>query len=477
MAKGNDTRPSRRPARSRRRRGRRERSLAGTNLFREVRTDILIWRKTHPVTKERLKISTGTDVLEYALAKAQEFEDKLAREVAGIKSYDGWTRTLAPLIDEWLDDQRQQERPPQERWLRQKGSQLRVVLKALKLRRAADLTDVSKIDRRLKALDLPDVTRRRRYQDPLKQFSAWLAANGRYLEYDPLACWVRIQYEAKEKHRAFEPEEVARAFVAAAWLDRIHNRAHSLVPVFKVLLIAAPRAEALVSRDDGEARIDFGEGRYRKGRGQGKLDAETARELRGYIGERQAGPLLLSPRGRRLSKRNLLRWWKEAFGLGLVWELWPEEEPWSVDLGHFVNRVLLRRKLPARGPGNPKVTSKKTKQKRRARAQRVADLADELRAQWEERMLGVTLHAFRHTHETWALSAGVEQILIDLHVGWRASPERGRRGIVGSVASTGAKHYLDRNSRLLESRESARAVRSLLEECPVAAQVNSDEAA
>ncbi|HBP20374.1 MAG TPA: hypothetical protein DEA08_21605, partial [Planctomycetes bacterium] len=92
-------------------------------------------------------------------------------------------------------------------------------MKALRLDRAADLTDVGKIDMKLKALGKPDATLRRRYQDPLKQFSAWLAENGRYLERDPLLVWKTISYEAEDKHRAFGPDEFARAMTAADWLD------------------------------------------------------------------------------------------------------------------------------------------------------------------------------------------------------------------------------------------------------------------
>ncbi|HBP16810.1 MAG TPA: hypothetical protein DEA08_03315, partial [Planctomycetes bacterium] len=174
------------PKARRKRHRRQERSLLGTHLFRDTRTGVLWWRRTCPRTGERLKKSTGTKVLEYALRKAEEFNDELEREAVGIKSYDGWTRELAPLVDEWFADQRAQDRPPQEAWLRQKERFTRKALEDLRLRRAADLTDVGAIDRRLKALKKPDATLRRRYQDPIKQFAAWLAENGRYLEHDPL---------------------------------------------------------------------------------------------------------------------------------------------------------------------------------------------------------------------------------------------------------------------------------------------------
>lgn len=468
MADGQNTpRPRKKP---KRRRGRRERSLAGTNLFREVRTDVLIWRRVHPITGKRVKRNTKTKVLEYALARAAEFEDELQREIAGLKSYDGWTRPLLPLVDEWFADMRQQDCPPQEQWLKQKHMIVVRALETLKLERAADLTDVGRIDAKLKKLRKPDVTLRRRYQDPLKQFSKWLAENGRYLERDPLSIWKTISYEAEDRHRAFGPEELARALVATSWLDTIHAREHPLRPVFTLLLVAAPRIGALVSRDvtnylRDEERVDFGKGRGKKGRGQGKLDQQTAGELHAYVGERDEGPLVLSPRGSRIDPTNMLRWWREAFGLGLVWELWPDEEPWEVELGHLVNHALLMGEPKVPCHGNPNLVKKETRRRRRALKQRVAGFADELRSSWEARMVGVTLHAFRHTHQTWARAMGVDQVLINLQVGWSVSAKANDGFDVLRVASTtGLSRYLDARSRLLDARQSANAVRRTIDE-------------
>jgi hypothetical protein len=36
----------------------------------------------------------------------------------------------------------------------------------------------------------------------------------------------------------------------------------------------------------------------------------------------------MSPKGSRLGVKLLLGWWREAFSLGLVWELWPAHTPW-----------------------------------------------------------------------------------------------------------------------------------------------------
>ena len=455
----------------RRRPGRKEKSLDGTNLYRDTRTGKLWWRRTCPITRERLKKPTGTTNLEYALRKAAEFDDELEKRAAGIKVYDAWKRPLLPLVEEWFTDQRSQDVPPQERWLVQKEKIVRIALDELKLKTAADLTDVGRVDRRLKALKKPYATLRRRYQDPLRQFSAWLAENGRYLEHDPLANWKPISYQADSIHRAFSPEGVARAFVAADWLDTIHHRKHPLRIVFEVLLITAPRAEALTTRDltdyrSDETRIDYGAGVGKKLRGQGKLDHETAACLADYLGEREDGPLFYSPRGGRIEKRNLLRWWREAFSLGVVWELWPEQEEWSVDLAHFVNQTLMCKDKQARIPahGNPDLVSVQTRRARRALGKRVQQLADTIGEVWEERMENVTLHSFRHTHQTWARASGVDQVLVNLQVGWKASAGDSFDQLRAVASSTGLKRYLDAKSKLLDSRRSAEAVRELLNE-------------
>ncbi len=392
--------------------------------------------------------------------------------MVGIKVYDSWSRPLKPLVAEWFADQRRQDSPPQERWLKQKEKLLARALADLKLTVAADLTDVGAIDRKLKALGHGDATLRRRYQDPLRQFSAWLAENGRHLERDPLSVWKPISYSKESIHRAFGPDEVARALVAADWLDVIHHRKHPIRITFELLLVTAPRVEALVERDVAhyradQRRIDYGEGVGKKLRGQGKLDDATAVALEASLADRKNGPLVLSPRGGRISKRNLLRWWKEAFGLGAVWGLWPAGKVWDVNVGHLVNQALLSASGEACVPkhGNPDLVSVGTRRARRALTQRVQKLADELRADWEEQMVGVTVHAFRHTHQTWARAAGIDQVLINLQVGWKASAGPDDFDALRIAASaTGLKRYLDARSKLLDSRISAVAVRGILDE-------------
>jgi integrase len=445
MAESEDTSPAKPERRSRG--GRREKTLDGTNLYRDTRSGVLIWRRTDPNTKERIKKTTGTTVLEYALKKAQDFEDDFQKRKAGIKTYDSWTRPLLPLVDEWVAYMQQRDKPPTERWLQQNAQTIERALEELKLRTAADLTNVGAIDGRLKMLGKPDSTLRRRYQDQLRMFSAWLAENGRYLEHDPLSTWKVIQYEAKSPHRAFSPDEIARALMAAYWLHVIHRRQHSLRMALEVLLMSGPRVEALIERDvehylREERRIDFGEGKGKKLRGQGKLDAKTAAALEAYLGDRTKGPLVLTPRGERIQAGNFLKWWKECFSLGLVRQFWPSFEEWDLEIAHFVNQTLLRESKEPWMPANSVLPSKR--KAHRVKVMKVQKLADALRPKWEAGMDRVTVHSFRHTHQTWARAANVDQVLINLQVGWKASSQGIDFEAARAAASTvGLSHYLD----------------------------------
>jgi integrase len=431
------------------RRGRKEKSLAGTHLYRHPETGYLYWRRTDPQTGRRDPRPTNTDVLEDALKVAQDFEEEWRKKKAGIKTYGDWRKPLEPLVDEFLAHQRVQNDAPSEGWLKQKKEALRTALSLLKLTKAADLTDLGRIDQAMRTLDKPEATKRRRIQDPLKQFSAWLAGNQRHLDRDPLVSWEPIHYEAHEIHRALLPLEVARALVASEWLDTIHGRAHRMRTVFTILLVTMPRASALASRVVADylrtdRRINFGEGNKRKGRGQGWLDDPTAAELEAYLGDRRAGPLVQSPEGGRIWPRNLLRWWQEAFSLGLVWEMWPKEQPWNVEQAFLVSAALLSGRVSVRQGGNPKVVTRETRIARKKQEAEIAVLVDELSLRWAERMERVTVHCFRHTHETWAVAAGVDQVLINLQGGWKVSRTKEDFDVKRIRASmTGLNRYLD----------------------------------
>ena len=456
-----------------RRRWNKNENLRGTGLTRDKRTGILHWRRVDPETGKRPPPrSTGTHVLRYALQKAREWDDEFERKKAGIKVYNDWTKPLRPQVDEWTEARRgePEEQRPGEPWLAQERSAVLRALEELELRTAADLTHLGRLDAKLKSLGLPESKMRRRYQEPLMRFSAWLAGNHRHLERDPLASWEPITYARVEKHRCLDPHPVARALIASDWLDEIHGRDHRLRPAFTVLLVTMPRVSALTTRDAGdylrnERRIYYGVGRKKKLRGQGKLDDSTAEELEAYLGDRVRGPLLLSPRERRIAPGRLLHWWKEAFGLGVLLKLWPEGEPWCVETAHLVNQVLLTGHAPVGRGGNPNVVHAETKREIREHERLILRKAEALREAWTEAMERVTVHSFRHTHETWALAAGVDQVLINLQGGWKVSRTREDFDVKRIRASmTGLERYADSRSKVLDCRKSAVAVRAMLDQ-------------
>lgn len=77
----------------------------------------------------------------------------------------------------------------------------------------------------------------------------------------------------------------------------------------------------------------------------------------------------------------------------------------------------------------------------------------------------VTVHSFRHTDQTWARASGVDQVLVNLQVGWKvASRGDELEGLRMAASTTGLARYLDARSKLLDARRSAEAVRTLLDE-------------
>jgi integrase len=455
----------------------RKANLRGLYLYQDPRSGNYIWRRTDPATGKRLLRSTGSHRLDIAKRKAAEFDDEFEKAKAGMLTYDGWKRPLADLLVEWIAFQEAEESASAP-VLRAKRYRVGRALGELKLRTPADLADVSTLHDKVMALQSEKRNKahlREAWQDPLKQFSKWLAKNNRYLERDPLANWAPIPKVGRGKQRprrAALPEEMARALLAADALDNIHGREHPTRIVLTMLLVTAPRASALIGRDVGDfdtegLRVEFGEDVGDKRRGEGILDPATAAELKASLSGRREGPLLLSAEGSRLEVNNLLRTYREAFSLGVVSKLWPVDEPWDVNLAHEVNRTLISKRAPGGSGGNPKHVKRKTTNKRRERGGLVAGLADELRDKWAGRMVGIDVHALRKTHRTWALANGVPEVLIDKQLGHAARNGDGDslellRVVAGS--ETGRKHYLDMRSKLLEAGRSAEAVRELLDE-------------
>ncbi len=104
-----------------------------------------------------------------------------------------------------------------------------------------------------------------------------------------------------------------------------------------------------------------------------------------------------------------------------------------------------------------------TRAARRTLEERVFAIADAVRPEWERRMRGVDVHAFRKTHRSWAHARGVPPVLIDKQLG-HADPGEFEvmRALAGS--ETGRKHYLDLGIELFDAGRSAAAVREMLDE-------------
>lgn len=439
--------------------------LDGTHLFRKPPTGVYWWRRTDPDTGKRVKRSTGTKVLEIALRVAAEYEAEFERQKAGLTIVDGWQLDLAPLAEEWLAAQK---RELSARFFPQKQMRLRRALEVLGLKKARDLDNVARLhDALLKVPNVSRTTMRGSFQDVLKQFSAWLAANRRYLDRDPLLSWTPIKPDApKKKRRSLLPDEMARAVLAMDRLDEHYGR-HPQRTLMVALLVAGPRVGALVSRDVGHldargARIDLGEGSGKKRRGAAALDPKTLAEVVASVGDRKDGPLFPSARGGRLEPNTVRDHVREALSLGFVDELWPPTEEPRLDVAMLVNLVLLRGHMP-RLAGNPTKVKPETRAAHRTLEERVFALADALRAEWERRMRGVDVHAFRKTHRSWAQARGVPPVLIDKQLG-HADPGEFEvmRALAGS--ETGRKHYLDLGSELFDAGRAAQAVRDLLDE-------------
>lgn len=443
----------------------------GSNLHWRADRGVWVWRKVDTATGHRLSRPTGQHQIALAMRVAAKFEDELREKQAGVKNLDHWRIELDPLIESWLEAQ---DNLP--KTIDQKRRELKRAMAALRVKVAADLTDVAELDKRLRALERTGIGRkklRRCYQEPLKQFSRWLSGNGRFLPSDPLRSWEALPVPKGEglARRAMLPEEVARAFLALDVLDRRHGRESPQRPVFLALLVTAPRRGALIERDvthldKAGSAIDYGAGVGNKRRGAGALDPKTLADLLAYVGERKSGPLFLAPWGERYSEARLIDVWREAFALGVVTALWPADAPQSLHLAILVSRALITDKVAVSRGGNPKLVRPETVAARIELEAAVAALATRLRPDYEERMAGVDVHCFRATFQTWGEAIGVPAALIDRQLGHVGIASRRSLDVLRAVAGskTGRKHYLDMNSRLLDAGRAAVEVRALLDE-------------
>lgn len=452
---------------------RRKRTLAGTHLYVDGRTDIYIWRRTDKDSGKRVKRSTGTKNLEIALRKAAQFEEEFERKQAGLKTFDCWRKELKPLAERWIAGL---EGTLVETTLKAKKMRILRALEELKLSVAADLDNVSHLNDRLLAMEKNGKNRktlRRCYQQPLKQFSSWLGGNRRHLDRDPLITWVTIPYREEPEpfaRRAFLPEEVARAFLALDRIDEIEKRVHSQRPIFLAFLTTAPRVSALTSRevedfDPKEHRLFYGKNRGKKRVGAGSLDSETSKDLMSYIGERKEGPLFLTATGYRPNKQKLLKYWRQALSMGFVDHAWPPQEEKTLNIVYLVNMALLSGKPRVSRGGNPNLMRPATRRRQANLELRVERVMKLLNERWQEAMHGIDLHAFRKTHRTWAEMQGVPPIVIDKQLGHGGIHGQEATNLMRIISgsNTGRKHYLDIGSQLFDASRSAKAVRELLD--------------
>ena len=267
---------------------------------------------------------------------------------------------------------------------------------------------------------------------------------------------------------------MARALAAADCLDEICCRNFPSRPVWSALLITGARITAFsrldvndLDRDKNRPRVKLS-GNNKKLAGAGALDKTTFAETHEYVGNRESGPLFLSPNGLRLDRYSALDNWRAALSLAFVDLEWPDTCLRDIRLAYLVSLALQTGKVrvamggPITGTHKPGVL-KETE--RLSLENRVTDLADQVRQKWQERMDGpygrVDVHALRMTHRTWALRQGVPEILVDRQIGHTSTAAK---ALEAAWSSIGRAHYTDFRMLTLDAGKSAEAVRATLDE-------------
>lgn len=143
---------------------------------------------------------------------------------------------------------------------------------------------------------------------------------------------------------------------------------------------------------------------------------------------------------------------------------WPADQPRDLRLVYLVNMALMtgRVRVAMGGQANGDRSPGATKRAKRDEiAELVGKIAGETREGWEKQMHGVDQHCLRMTHRTWALVAGVPEILIDRQLG-HTSPT-GEAALKAAWSAVGRQYYTDMGFLTGDAKRSAQAVRQILD--------------
>lgn len=450
----------------------RRNSLSGAHLYQHSNGHYY-WRRKDPITGARTPVDVGTR-LDRALERATELDLEFEARLEGRPTAAAWDLEVAPLVDRWLSVVRDKVRA--KRTYQNKKMRIERVVRLLGLTQLRDLRRLAIIDDRLRGLissqEASAQNVRCAYQEPLRQFSAWLAENNRILDVDPLANWKPIEFEhVYDARRSVLPLHFAGALVALDYMGHDHGYAVAQRPFYVTLLVTGARAGALTSRqvlhlDRRGSRIDLGKSVGKKRRGAAALDPTTLAEvIREADGRGSAEPLFRAPRGGgALDTHRAYDLWDQAMSLAIVDELWPDEAPRDLDVLHRVSRSLRAGAVRVGIEGNPRLVTRRRKKVDELRVL-VGDLTERLRAEWKARREGIVLASIRKTHHTWARALGVPPPCIDKQLGHAAHEGDGLDVIHAVLGSrTGSRHYLDMRSSLIDPGRSALAVRERLDE-------------
>jgi len=169
-----------------------------------------------------------------------------------------------------------------------------------------------------------------------------------------------------------------------------------------------------------DGRIHLPPGAGKKRNGWAAIPDELATELLQSASARRADPgdsLLAPPRGEHPDRHNVSKRFQRCVALALVKEHWPAGVPEAVHPLEVALRIV-RGRVPGIDGRKPKLAAtKKAQREWRSAVERLAvQLEPGIRADLDD----LYLYRLRHTHQTWAEIAGVQERAIDIQIGHAA---------------------------------------------------------